>query len=396
MLDHDLTSFEDALKIVHDNARRLDTEQVALRDAPGRILAADVVSDIDMPPFNKSAMDGYACRKCDLQNELSVIETIAAGAVPGRTISPNECSKIMTGAIVPDGADFIVPVEYTETVGETGVRCVDAPSRDNICLQGEDVRTGDVVLRAGELVQPQHVGVLATVGCASPVVSRRPRVGIVATGDELVEPTEKPGPSQIRNSNSYQLFAQAERAGAIPRYHGIALDTKESTDAIVKEAIAENDVILLSGGVSMGDFDVVPDILKENGIKLLFEKIAVKPGKPTVFGVSDDVFCFGLPGNPVSTFVIFELIVRPFLAALMGHEFSPLVTSMTLDNDVVRRRTSRASWFPVQRISASTVTSLDYHGSAHLNAFTVADGMICVPRGVKELKKGSKVDVRQV
>jgi molybdopterin molybdotransferase len=305
--------FEEALRTVLDSARRLDTERVDITLSINRILAEDAKSDMDMPPFNKSAMDGYACRKADLANELEVVETIPAGYTPTKSIEANQCAKIMTGASVPQGADCVVMVEFTENPTDSSIRFVGETTDDNICLRGEDIKAGEVVLSKGTCIRPQHIAVLASVGCAQPVVSKRPRVGILATGDELVQPTSMPGPSQIRNSNSFQLTAQAESMGTVAKNYGIAKDTDKAIDKMFKEAVEENDVVLVSGGVSMGDFDLVPGIFKQNNINLLFEKVATKPGKPTVFGVAENIYCFGLPGNPVSTFVLFELLVKPFL-----------------------------------------------------------------------------------
>jgi len=390
-----LIEFDNAFEIVMGCARRLGTERVDITNALNRILAQDVVSDIEMPPFDKSAMDGFACQRADLANELTVIETIGAGQQPKETIGPNQCSKIMTGAVVPKGADCVIMVEYTRKTSENTIRFTGAESADNICLKGEDIKAGDLILNVGTMIKPEHIAVLASVGCVKPLVSCRPRVGVIATGNELVEPAIIPNSSQIRNSNSYQLTAQLTEAGAIATYYGIAADTENSIDSTIKKAIAQSDVVLLSGGVSMGDFDLVPGVLKENGIELLFEKVAIKPGKPTVFGISDEVFCFGLPGNPVSTFVIFEILVKPFLYKMAGYEFKPVTIPMPLAKKISRRRTERMSWLPVIFTDNGTVTPVEYHGSAHINALCGADGLISIPIGIKEIKEGTTVNIRQ-
>jgi len=378
------------------SARLVGAEQVALESALGRILAADVPSDMDLPPFNKSAMDGYACRRADLANTLEVIETIPAGVVPRKPIGPNQCAKIMTGGQAPDGADCVIMVEHTENPTEDTVRFVGEDMNDNICLKGEDARKGDIVLRRGARLNPAAIAALATVGCCRPLVSKRVRVGIITTGDEIVEPDQTPTQPQIRNSNGSQLLAQAKEMGAAARYFGIARDTDDALDAKVKEAAAASDVILLSGGVSMGDFDLVPGMLRQNGFELLFENVATKPGKPTVFGVSEKAFVFGLPGNPVSTFVIFELFVKPFLFKMMGHDFRPRTIEARLEQTMSRRKTERMSWIPVALTEAGGVLPVEYHGSAHVHALCLADGLIAMPVGVGELKEGSHVHVRQI
>ncbi|MHC4337253.1 MAG: molybdopterin molybdotransferase MoeA [Planctomycetota bacterium] len=240
------------------------------------------------------------------------------------------------------------------------------------------------------------MAVLASVGHTQPLVAQRPRVAVIATGDELVEPASKPGPSQIRNSNSFQLAAQVTAVGAMATNCGIAADTKEVLDNMVKNAIAENDVVILSGGVSVGDYDLVRQILKVNNVKLLFEKVAVKPGKPTVFGVCDEAFCFGLPGNPVSSFVMFELLVKPFLFKMMGHGFKPLPEQGVLEETVSRKKTERYSWLPIVFTKNGKVAVVEYHGSAHVNALCEADGLLCVRAGVAEIKEGTSVVVRQI
>ena len=388
--------FAEAFRIAMDSVRRVGTERVGLDRGLGRILAEDVLSDMDMPPFNKSAMDGYACRRADLDNELEVLETIRAGRVPTRGVGPNQCAKIMTGAMVPEGADCVVMVEYTENPTQNTMRFVGKGSADNICRKGEDIRKGDTVLRTGERITPPHIAVMASVGCVAPLVSEQAHVAVIATGDEIVEPEEKPSPSQIRNSNARQLLAQVERMGLPVRYLGIAKDLEAAIDRMIKDALAGNDVILISGGVSMGEFDLVPGMLRKNGFELLFEKVATKPGKPTIFGVSEDAFVFGLPGNPVSTFVLFEMLVKPFLYRMMGHDFAPRNVVMPLERTVSRRRTERMSWVPVVMTESGGVRPAEYHGSAHIHALCSADGLISMPVGVAELKEGTNVHVRQI
>jgi molybdopterin molybdotransferase len=391
-----MLTFEEALRTVLDSAHSLGSEPVDITLATGRILAEDVKSDMDMPPFNKSAMDGYACRRADLANELKVIETIPAGYIPKKSIEPNQCAKIMTGAAVPQGADCVVMVEFTENPTDSTVRFVGEDTRDNICLKGEDIKEGQVVLPKGTRIRPQHIAVLASVGCAQPVVSKRPSVGILATGDELVQPECRPGPSQIRNSNSFQLTSQVESMGAVAKNYGIAKDTDKSIDTMFKTAIEENDVVIVSGGVSMGDFDLVPGILKQNNIDLLFEKVAIKPGKPTVFGVSENIFCFGLPGNPVSTFVLFELLVKPFLYKLMDYDYKPAAVKMPLGKSFRRKKTERQTWIPIVITDAGMLKPVDYHGSAHINALCITDGLISIGLGVAEIEKGTIVPVRLI
>lgn len=388
--------FDEALKIVLDSAHKLGSERVDIAQATNRILAEDVESDMDMPPRDRSVFDGYACRREDLANELKIIEIIPAGMPPKKTIGPNQCAKIMTGATVPKGANCVFMVELTENPTAGTVRFTGEKTDDNIRPQGRDIKAGQIVLQSGTRIRPQDIAVLAMVGHTEILVARKPTVGIIATGDELVESQAKPSPWRLRNSNSPQLAAQLESVSTVVTDYGIAKDTTDEIDRTFKKAAAENDVVLLSGGVSMGDFDLVPGILKQNNIKLLFEKIALKPGKPTVFGISDNLYCFGLPGNPVSTFAVFELLVKPFLYKLMGHDYVPPNVRMPLDETIGRKDTQRRGCIPVIITDAGTLRKVEYHDSGHINALCGADGLVCMDVGVAEIPKGTIVQVRLI
>ncbi|MEZ5198159.1 MAG: molybdopterin molybdotransferase MoeA [Bacteroidales bacterium] len=388
--------FEEALSIVENSALRVENERIDFGMSLNRILAEDVTSDIEMPPFDKSAVDGYACKKEDIGNELEVVEIIPAGQAPVKEVGKNQCSKIMTGAPIPAGADTVIMVEDVEKIGEHKIKYLKDKVKDNICYRGEDILKNEVVLRKGTLVRAQHIAVLASAGCIRPLVSRKIKIAVISTGDELVEPDVKPAISQIRNSNAYQLLAQAEAVGASASYIGIALDTEESTRDKITEAFKENDIILLTGGVSMGDYDYVPQVLYELGVSTKFKSIAVQPGRPTVFGLRGNQYIFGLPGNPVSSFVQFELLVKPLVYKLSGYDFHPTRIRLPLGKDYTRKRSSRLSWLPVRINENGEVFPLDYHGSAHINALTVADGLISVPIGQSLINKGELVDVRQI
>lgn len=384
--------FEKAYEVVMGNAVNIKGEYVALLKTEGRFLFENILSDIDIPPFPKSAMDGYACKRTDLDKLLRVIEIIPAGSQPQKIVGQGECSKIMTGARVPDGADCVVMIEDTREENDL-IRVTRKSSISNICFQGEDTRRGEVVLQAGARITPAEIAVLASVGCDPVPVARQPMVGVVATGSELVPPFQKPKGVQIRNSNSYQLCAQIERCGCIPLYFGIAEDSSESLHQKVKQALHSSDVVLLSGGVSMGDFDLVPSILKENQVDLKFEKIAIKPGKPTVFGTKGDKFFFGLPGNPVSTFVLFEVLVRPFLHGLMGGKDPHLRVKAKIKETMKRKSNERLEYVPVHLGNDGFIERIDYHGSAHIHAYIKANAIMAFPVGIFEIPGGSEIEV---
>ena len=392
-----MIKFEKALDIVLNSVQyTLQTERVDFTDSLGRILAEDVKSDINMPPFDKSAMDGFACRRDDIDNELEVIEVLPAGKVPEKSIGKNQCTKIMTGAIVPEGADCVIMVEHTEAAGDNSIRFTFDYTSNNICYFAEDIKKDDLVLKKRIEIKPQHIAVMASVGYTNALVYKQPRVGIISTGDELVEPSVFPAKSQIRNSNSHQLVAQVTRTGAIPVYIGIAGDSEEITFTTISKALQENDIVLLTGDVSMGDFDFVPEIMTKSGVDIKFRTLAVKPGKPTIFGTfGENKFIFGLPGNPVSSYTQFEFLAKPLILKLMGSLELPLTLKLPMGGEYSRRKSVRKSFIPVN-ISEGKVYPVEYHGSAHINALCGADGLISIPAGVAEIKKGTAVNVRQI
>jgi len=324
-----MLSVEEARDIVLGRIERLEPGSVPLLESLGCVLAADVVSDIDVSPFDNSAMDGYAVQAADTAGAtdetpivLRVVDHIAAGSMPEAPVGPGEASRIMTGAPMPEGADAIVMVEVTEgleqggsTGGTVAIRRA-ATFGDHIRKAGEDVGVGETVLHAGEVVNAASIGLMAAVGTPMPLVYRRPRVAIISTGDELVAVDAVPGPGQIRNSNSYSLAAQVLAAGGVPHMLGIARDNEADTRALLGRA-SEFDLMVTTGGVSMGDFDVVKSVLEQMG-KLDFWKVAMRPGAPQTYGTIDGTPFFGLPGNPTSTMVGFELFVRPAIRKMRG------------------------------------------------------------------------------
>ncbi len=393
-----MIKFEEAFEIVQKSAKfTLDSKRVYFTDALGRVLAEDIFSDINMPPFDKSAMDGYACRKEDLKNDLNVIEILPAGRIPQKVVGTNECTKIMTGAIVPDGANCVIMVEHTQEVHKNAIRFTKESTNTNICYFAEDIKRDDLVLEKGIKIKPQHIAVMASVGCTLPLVNCKPRVGIISTGDEIVEPDKYPGKSHIRNSNGYQLIAQVERAGGIPIYLGISEDTREATYDTIKRALEENDIVLLTGGVSMGDFDFVPEIMIEVGVDIKFRSIAVQPGKPTIFGTfKSNKFIFGLPGNPVSSYTQFELLVRPLINKIMNSSKAIGTLILPMGTEYRRRKSVRKSFFPINIGKDGKVYPVEYHGSAHIHSYVNADGIVSIEIGEDKIEKGELVDVRQV
>lgn len=389
-----MISVSEAYEIVMNSSYLTGKEKIPFTESMNRILAENIVSDMEMPPFNKASVDGFACRRADLANELEVIETVSAGGWPLKNVTENFCTRIMTGASVPEGADCVVMVEDTETLPSGKIRFTAASTKDNIAYRAEDMKKGDIVMEAGCLIRPQHIGVMATVGSTMVTVSSKPEVAVISSGDELVEPDQKPGKAQIRNCNSYQIAAQTERAGGKPKYYGIARDNEKETLDILQKAISENDLVIISGGVSMGDFDFIPSVMEKTGVKILFSRVAVQPGKPTTFGIHPEALVFGLPGNPVSSFMQFEILIRPLLNKMMNHAWQPLILNLPMKTNYIRKSADRMGLVPVMITDDQCVLPVEYHGSAHISSIPGASGFIAIHPGEYRIEKKTVVSVR--
>ena len=392
----DMISFEEAFGVVIQSAFETESETVSFSDSCQRILDEDILSDVDMPPFNRSAVDGYACHRTDLKTELEVVEVIAAGKVPIQKVGKSQCSKVMTGAIVPEFCDVVFMVEESEILNNGRIRFTGIDPKINISVKGEDVTKGDVVLKKGKFIQPQDIAILASVGHTNVYVKKKPVVGIISTGDELIPPTGIPLLSQIRNSNAYQLNAQVKRAGGIGVDYGIAPDNESVTYEIIEKVIRESDIVIITGGVSMGDFDFVPSVLNRAGVKILFDRVNVQPGKPTTFGIHSKAIVFGLPGNPVSSFIQFELLVRPLINKMMDYNWMPHELKIPMAVDYQRKSSERLGLIPVHINEYMEVMPVDFHGSAHITALSESDGIIAMKPGINSLTKGEIVNVRQI
>jgi molybdopterin molybdotransferase len=400
-----MITVDEALAHVLQRSTTLPSRTVELRDALGRVLAHDVVSDVDSPPHDKSIVDGYAVIAADLAGgvaELDVLEEVVAGAVPTRTVTAGTATRIMTGAPLPAGADAVVMVERTELLAgdRPRVRIADAPLRSgqNITRRGAAMRAGQVVLRAGQPLRPIEIGLLAEVGQARVDVVPRPRVAVLSTGNELVPIDAQPGPAQIRNSNEPLLIAAAERAGAEVTGLGIARDDRDDLRRLIGQGL-DADVLILSGGVSAGVLDLVPEVLVELGVQPVFHKVRVKPGKPVWFGVlagkTANTLVFGLPGNPVSSYVCFELFVRPALGVLAGHADWGLVRVSGLLAREHRQRGDRPSYHPALYRSGeqgNTIEPLTWAGSGDLRGLSAANALAYFPAGDRVFQPGEPID----
>ncbi|VAX25442.1 Molybdopterin molybdenumtransferase [hydrothermal vent metagenome] len=393
---------EEARKIIDETvAPTSRTEKTELAKSYGRVLAEDVVSDIDIPPFNRVTMDGYAVVSSDGPGEYEVAEDVPAGKFPEMALKSGKVTKIMTGAPLPDGADAVVQVEKTggfADVGQMAQINEGVGAGKNFCPKGEDIKKGDLALEPEIVIRPQEVAVLASLGYDPVKVYKLPRIAIVATGDELVEPAEKPEPGQIRNSNGYSTFSQVMAMGVEPVALGIARDNYKSLREKIEEG-SKYDFLFISGGISAGDRDFVPEIVKDAGYELLFHKVKIKPGKPVMFGATkDNRYVFGVPGNPVSSMVIFELFIKPAIRKFARlPAYDGMMARATLKGEFTRKNDSRDEYLPVAlkwNGSGFTASRVAYHGSGHFSAMTKANGLMYIPAGVKEIPAGGSIDVR--
>lgn len=389
-----MISFEKAYEIVKGSNLKMQAERVDLLLSLNRVLTEDVFSDINIPPFNKSAMDGFACRKIDLKNELEVVEEIPAGKVPEKIIGPNQCARIMTGGMVPEGADFVIQLEHIQQISSISVKRVKESSSSNICYIGEDIKLNEKVLQKGERILPQHIAILASAGVTNPLVNSLPLVAVISTGNELVEPQEKPIQSKIRNSNAYQLMSQTSMLGYNPEYLGIVSDNEADLYKTLLPSINKYNVVLISGGVSVGDYDFVPKVLKQLQVEIIFHGIEAKPGKHLLFGKKDNCLIFGLPGNPVSSFIQFEVLIKPLLVKLIGKSGKSELFQLPMGEDYQRKKADTISFIPGMFSESNSVLPVEYHGSAHIHSYSNANCIIEIPQGLTSIKKGEMVNVR--
>jgi molybdopterin molybdotransferase len=398
-----MISVEKARQIILSRFHPLAVEKVKILAAQGRVTSSNITAGRNIPPADNSAMDGYAVRHTDITKAsaknpvvLKIIEDIPAGKVPRRTLKKGEASRIMTGAIIPGGADAVIRQEDARKKGKYVSILVAAEKGRDIRFAGEDVKKGDRVIAKGTIIGPAQTGMLAALGHAQINVYRRPRVAVMSTGDELVHISQDPPPGKIVNSNSYALAAQVMACGGIPVLLGIARDKKSSLEKKFRKAL-DADVIISSGGVSVGDFDFVKDVMGEIGNAMHFWQVAMRPGKPLAFGAIGGIPLFGLPGNPVSVMVSFEQFVRPSLLKMQGHTniFRPTISAITLQE--IRKKAGLKHFIRaiVKKGKDGYVASTTgEQGSGILISMVLANGLIVLEEDESFVKKGGMVKVQ--
>jgi molybdopterin molybdotransferase len=377
-----------------DRPDRMSVEPVPLAESIHRIIREDVLADADSPRFDKAIRDGFALRFEDaaqVPSVLSIIGESRAGAGSHVTVQRGQCCEIMTGAPLPAGANAVVMVENTERVSSDSVRILKSPrENEGLLRQGVEAKRGERILQSGRKIGLADVGLLAGAGKSAVVVSRKPRVAVIATGDELVEVHESPRPDQIRNSNTYTICAQVIEAGGEPLPLGIARDNLDDLRVQIQRGL-EHDILIVSGGVSMGKYDLVEKVFAELGVEILFDKIAMKPGKPTVFGHAGPTYVFGLPGNPLSTIVSFHLFVRPLILFLLkAADTKPKVLDARLEAPA-KCDPERAALVPaVVRFDAGQywIHTAPWKGSSDLVGLAHANALLMIPSRAGTLEAG--------
>ncbi len=409
-----MISVEEALSKVLSFVHVLDHEEKPILECLGQALAEDIRAPFDVPPLDNSAMDGYAVRADSIAGathespkNLRVIGEVAAGQVSKLKVDPGTAVRIMTGALLPEGADTVVPFEDTDELrrkanllyaGEIGI-FASLPAGSNVRRRGEDIAKGKVIISQGTLLRPAHIGVLASLGKKTALVIRQPVVGILATGDELIGPDSPLSPGKIYNSNSYSLAAQVMECGGIPRLLGIASDDVGQLSAAISSGL-ECDLLITSGGVSVGDYDVVKQVLAAAG-EVSFWTVRMKPGKPLAFGIlrgrnGRKVPHLGLPGNPVSSMITFEVFARPAILKMMGaHELERPRIVAVMEDGVINKDSRRifARVILSRRDSKYFARLTGPQGSGILTSMASANGIAIVPETVSELKSGDRVEV---
>lgn len=408
-----MISVADAIRIVREQTKTLPSELVSLGEARGRFLAQDVVADSDLPPFDRSQMDGYAIRASDAANvpaKLKIVGESAAGRGWHQEMRAGEAVRIMTGAPVPAGADSVQQVELTrEFGGDEADEASGSASREveileavkpgrSIVKRGSEIKAGETVLRAGEQIGAATMAVLASFGYAQIKVGTRPKVAVLATGSELVSVEQKPGDDQIRDSNNYSIGAYAELAGASVERLPLAGDDTSLLKRQISEAAARSDIVVTSGGVSVGVYDFTKPALRELGAEFFFERVALRPGKPTVFArLPNGTTFFGLPGNPVSVSVTFNLFARTAMLAMQGAKEPEMHQDWAVLGRSVKGAGERESYLPAQLGTTNegllTAQPLKWGGSSDFVGFVRATSLIVVPAGTQVLEAGTKVRI---
>ena len=390
-------SVEEAVKTARNLAGPLPTEDIPLSSVFGRVLGADISADIDIPGFNRSSVDGYAVRSRDtagtsesLPALLRLSGRVAMGERGDRPLSPDTCIYVPTGGAVPDGADAVVMMEYTESIGEDIlVKRPPAPG-ENVVMRGEDFRAGEGILSRGTVLSSREIAALAAAGRTSVPVITRPRIGVISTGNELIPVENIPVGNQVRDINSWMCGAFLASVGCIPEYYGIIRDDRAMLRDVLKKALSACDAVLISGGSSKDDRDMTADLIRESG-EVLVHGITISPGKPTIIGTVDRIPVIGLPGHPASAFVVLLVIARPLLLRMTGQDMQEFLTKNLVLGENIPSAKGREDYVRV-RFRGGKVYP-EFGKSGLVNTLIRSDGLVRIPSGIEGLEEGDTVEV---
>ncbi|MEW6680196.1 MAG: gephyrin-like molybdotransferase Glp [bacterium] len=398
-----MISVLEAQKIILESVDVLGEEDIDISSLLNRVLSQDIISTIDIPTSNLSAMDGYAVASSDTKGaseknpvRLEVIEEIPAEAIPKKVIKNGFASRIMTGAMLPEGADSVVMIEDTETMRQSVMIKKETKPYENVIQRGENIKNGELVLERQRVIDPSSIGILASLGITSVKTIKQPKIAVLATGNEIVDIKSELLPGKARNINTWTLSAQITESWAIPIDLGIGRDNKEDISSRIERGLKEADMLITSGGVSIGDYDITRDVLEDMGFMVKFHKVAMRPGKPTLFGIIKGKPFFGLPGYPVSSMVCFEILVRPAILKMGGRKNLERPIIKTILGEDIRKKTDRRHYLRVSLKKKNGVFEARLsgnQGSSVLSSMVKADGLLIAEKDVEFIPCGSEVSV---
>jgi molybdopterin molybdotransferase len=388
-----MITLKDALELVIQKTKPIaETEKISLMDAYKRVLAEDVHSDIDQPPFNKSTTNGYACRQVDLPGPLKLVDTLEAGTIMTENLQPGTCVKIAIGARVPIGADFIIQNEASALSSGNEVTLTKAQTQPNICNQGDDIKEGQCIAWQGKRLAAPDLAILASAGHISPRVFKQPTIGILCTGNELIEAHHHPEGAKIRNSNIYQLWAQVNALNCKPRYYGIVADDKDQLVFYAKKALSECDMLITTGGATFGLHDLIFNLIMQLKGEIHFSNVAIHPGKPVIFATCNNKPVWGLSGFPVSSFLQFHLLTKACLNIISGTNHIPNKPLHKLSADLVDEIKDRDQFIPVKQTAQGSVYPISFNDASHIAALHDIYGFVCLPAHAAHINNGELVE----
>lgn len=388
-----MITFYEALETVKNATKKLEKEYVDLSDCLNRVLAKNVYSNVNIPPFNQSAVNGYACKKSDLKDNLKII---AHADLTNTSLMHKQCCKIKSGERIPKGADTVVKADNIKKLENGLIHISKEESKSNIFIKGEDIKKENLVLQKGTRLKPHHISVLATVNFTKPMVYKQPKLATLSKINGLREPEQQAKNILSENVNSLQLQAQLLKMGIRKNYHEILTASKENAKKTITKCIKENDILIILENAKNSDYNSLPAILKELGFNIWFHTLAVRPGKHTIFASKDGKYIFAMSGNPASSFIQFELLGKPLLYRLMGHNYNAPMVKMPISLNYKRKNTAQLEFIPIRFNANNQVIPIKYNGSERINSFTHANGIMIVPREVDEFTEGEFVYIRQL